>query len=186
MLLLSDEVLSPDLNRIQACLAREQIHDPLDQEGGLRAPRASIGIGRRAVREYADPPTVERLHPVGALGHQQTDDHEGPELAAVGAEIEPLGDADTQERAVLLGGDFHVPQLRAAVMRGTHVLVAVLDPLDGPAQFLGGERRQQLLGVDADLRAKTAPHVWSHHPDLALRNAEDYRQEDFHEVRDLS
>jgi hypothetical protein len=47
-----DEVAPPDLDAIDAEIARRDIDQPLQHEGGFRTAGAAIGVGWHSVRKY--------------------------------------------------------------------------------------------------------------------------------------
>ena len=69
--------------------------------------------------------------------------------------------------------------------RGEGVLRPLLDPLHRPAEPAGESDREELLGVDVELRAEAAADVGCDDPQLRLGQAERRRDEDAQDVRDL-
>src|SRR3989454_1720430 len=181
----ANEILSPDLGRIDPRLLGYQVHDALDQEGRLGPPGAAIGIGWRPIRIDTDSPSVEGLHPIGTLGDQHAKYLECAELAAVGTKVEPLRGPDAEDGPIAHGRNLHVPDLRPSMMRRFRVLAPVFDPFHWPPKSTRGQCGHDLLGVDADLRAEAAAHLRGDDSDITLRDAEDDRGPDLDEVRDL-
>jgi hypothetical protein len=71
------------------------------------------------------------------------------------------------------------------VDRGDIVLRSLLDPLHRPVQSAGEGDREQLLGVDVELRAEPAADVGCDDPHLRLVQAERRRGEHAEDVGDL-
>ena len=180
-----NKVLAPDLDRVEADLTCHQVHHALDQVGGFGPSRAAIRVGRGSVGENAHAPAVEGLQFVRSLGDQEGDRHEGAELGAIRPEVQVLRGADPEDRPVLFGGDFDIPDLGPAVMGGLHVFTAVFSPFHRPPQPFRGEGDEHFLRIDADLRPEAAADILGHDTYLALWNPQDDAQPDFDEVGDL-
>ena len=73
----------------------------------------------------------------------------------------------------------------ATVDRRQRILRPLLDPLHRPAEPAGERDREELLGVDVELRAEAAADVGCDDPQLRLGQAERRRGEDAQDVRDL-
>ncbi len=103
----------------------------------------------------------------------------------VGAKVsEDLG-VPRGERAVALGADLHVVDLVAPVVGDHHPLRARLDPLHRAPQLDRRPRAADLLGVDVELRAEATADLGRDHANSVLGDAEQDRQEQPQEVRDL-
>ena len=101
---------------------------------GLGPAGPAVGVGRHLVGQHADRAGGDALPVVGATGHDAGAGLEGAEGAVVGAEVEVLSQAHPEQRAVLLGGNFHVVVLTPPGVCVLHALGAGLDPLDRPAE----------------------------------------------------
>ena len=179
-LLRLDEVLPPELGRVDARSRRPRSDEALDQVRGLGdAERAAVGdAARRLVRVRARRLDVRRRDVVGA-----GDDVEEAGLALrrlrVGEERPVVG-----EHLHAQADDLPVLERQLAV----HVVVAgeagrdqvsgaVLDPLHRPADQERGRRRDDVAGVDRHLVAEAAAQVGRDDPDLLLGQARDEREE---------
>ena len=75
-----------------------------------------------------------------------------------------------EESAVAPGGDFQLANMLPRVVGGNHVLAAVLNPLDGPAQLNGGEGDDEVFGVELAGDSEPATHVALDEVDAVLRH----------------
>ena len=89
------------------------------------------------------------------------------------------------ERAVALGADLDVVDLVAPVVGDHHALGARLDPLHRAPELARRPRAADLLGVDVELGAEAAADLGRDHPDPVLADAQQDRQEQAQEVRNL-
>ncbi len=183
-----DEVLAPQVCRLDVQLACQQIHHALDQEGGLRATSTAVGGGRRGVGE--DAKDIHRQIGDGiAAGDDQPEEPGGHARAGaarhVGAHVGVRLDAHRGNSAVAVCRQLCLVRLRAAVDRGDEVFAAVLDPLDGMTGPLGRDDRQDVAGVKVDLAAEAATDVARDHANLVLWDARDDRKDEARDVRIL-
>ena len=87
-LLLGDEVLAPQLERVHAELAGELVHGQLDPVGGLGPARAADRVGGHLVGEDAREVQVDGRQLVTAAHHREAElGDERREQLLVGAEV---------------------------------------------------------------------------------------------------
>ena len=181
-----DEVLPPQLQRVHPQLVRELVHHDLDQVGRLGPARSPDRVRRELVRVHA-----------GHVGHYgrrvvDTAHHEPAERRdqrrqeqLVGADVgDDLG-VPGRERAVALGADLDVVDLVTPVVGDHQTLGTRLDPLHRAPELARRPRAADLLGVDVELGAETTPDLGRDHADPVLGDADQERQEQTEEVRDL-
>ena len=187
-LLRLDEVLRPEVGRVDAQLVRRRLHQALDQVRRLGHPeRAPVGDAARGlVRVRADRADVGSRDVVGARA-----DVEEP-----GLEVGRLGVGE--ERAVV-GEERRAQPRHAAVLErqlAVHVVVAreagrdqvaeaVLDPLHRPADEQRGRRRDDVARVDRHLVPEASADVGRDDPDLVLREPRHDREQRAMDVRGL-
>ena len=70
--------------------------------------------------------------------------------------------------AVGVGGELDVLDLAPALDRGERGLGALLGPPHRHAELAGEDEREDLLGVDVELRPEATAHRRRHDPDLLL------------------
>jgi hypothetical protein len=81
--------------------------------------------------------------------------------------------AQGKDAPVGVHGDLDVMDLPALLVGGEQVLVTVLDPLHGTFQVQGGERDQDLFGIEQhDLRPEASPGVGRDHLHAELGETE--------------
>ena len=88
-------------------------------------------------------------------------------------------------RASAVDRDLDVPVLVALLLGGDEVLLAVLDPLERPAQQHGGGGERAVLGVEAALRPEAAADVGGDDAQLVVRPVEQVEQHALVAVRPL-
>ena len=152
----------------------------------LRPARAAVGVGRRRRRERPDDLERVGLDVVRpAVDPAAQDRRAGRDELEVGAQPDDELGADAADLAVLVRRVLHLLPLVAAVDRGEVALRALLRPLHRPADPLRQSERERLLGVDVELRAEAAADVRRDHPQARLGHAEDDREPEAQDVRDL-
>ena len=183
---LGDEVLAAELQPIHAELVGEIVHRPLDHVGRLGTSRAPVRVGRRRVREDArelDAVVRDRVRPRVDPGAEKRDPRRD-ELEVRAHRGRDPG-AAVRDRAVLLRSERVLGDEVPAVDRRDVVLRALLDPFHGSAEAAAEGEREELLGVDVELRAEAAADVGRDDADLRFVEAERRRDEHAQDVRDL-
>ena len=162
-----DEVQAPDLGPVEPELGRDAVHHPLHHERRVRAARAAVGRGRDQVREQRREVVAVVVEPVGARELRRADDRDDQPVRAVGAAVVHEARLEREDAAVLAHADPHVVDLLALVRGADEVLAPVLGPLDRHPEVAGGERDEDLLGIELDdLDAEAAADVGGHDVDL--------------------
>ena len=161
------------------------LDDGLEQIGRLRPPGAAVGIDRRRVGVDRIDRAMDRRRLVlpGEQGGIQVGRHAGGEGRQIGAHIRDRVDLQRGEVAVGIERQLGLGDVVAAMGVGEEALAALPGPLDRPAEPLGGEQADALLGVDEDLGAEAAADVGRDHPELVLGRHADERRD--HEARDV-
>ncbi len=184
--LLGDEVLAPDLERVDPELVGELVERHLDHLRRLGPAGAADRIGRALVGEHPDDVGLDVGDLVTAAHHeraqrrdQRREDH------VVGAEVGQDLDVEGGDRAVALGAHPDVGDLVAALVGDRHVLRARLDPLDRAPELARRPAGEELLAVDLELLAEAAADLGRDHAHVILAEPEQERHEQAHEVRNL-
>ena len=185
-LLLLDHVPGPQLGRVDAGLAGEGVHGPLDGERGLGPAGAAVGVGRGHRGEDARAAELVGAHVVDAgveEGAEQRDARR--DQLEVGPHVGDQLDAHRGDLAVGIGGQLHVLDLAAAVDGAERVLGALLGEADRHLQLVGEGGGEHLVGVDVELAAEAATDRWGHDADLVLGDPERHRRHHLEDVGDL-
>ena len=188
-LLPGDEVLQPELGRVQVEAPGEHVDHPLDEVRRLGHPE------RAAVRDPAR--GLVGVHPVhrhvggrDVVGPGADVEEAGRELRRVRAGVEGAvvrGDVALEARDPAVAGRRDLA--RHVVVAGEggrdEVLDAVLDPLDGDPGDDRGDDRAHVPRIDPDLVAEAAADVGRHDADVVLGDAGDEGGDGAHRVRGL-
>src|SRR6266700_4335757 len=188
-LLWLDEVVAPEVGRVDAQLGGGLLHQPLDQETRLGDPeRAAIGdpagglVGVDAVH----------LAPGGrhVVGAGEDVEQPGGEFARLrgGVEGAMVGDhpgAQPEDPAVRVERHLAVHVVVAGEAGGDQVAGAILDPLHRPAEQQRRDRGDHVTRVDRHLVAEAAAKVRRDDADVLLRQAGDQREQGAVRVRRL-
>ena len=183
------QVPHPQLGRVQAELAGQQVDHPLDQVHALGDPeRAGVGDPARGlVGVDAGDLAVGRLQVVGP---GEDVEEPGRVLAGLGRPVEravvgqhpgPQG----EDPPVPGRGDLAVHVVVPGERGGHQVLRPVLDPLHRLAGQHGADHGAQVARVDRGLVAEPAADVGGHDPDLVLGQPGDQRVQGAVRVRCL-
>ena len=169
-----DVVAPPDLRRVDPQLRRGGVDHALDGVGRLGPARAAIGPGRGGVGEHAGHVGVDRGRLVRP-GQRAEVVGRGmrPEQREVGAEIGDRGDAECEERPVLVQRELGGRDVVARLVVGHEALGAVAGPLHGSAQLLRRVEAKDVLAIGAGSHAERAAHVVADHAQLVLRHMQD-------------
>ena len=185
-LLVLDPVPLADLERVQAQLVGQLVHDPLDGEGRLRAPGAAVGVGRHLGREHA--PAAERVavHLVDAGEHERAEQrHTRGDQHQVGAHVGQQVHVQAADPAVVVRGQLDVLPLVPAVVHGHVALGPGLGPLDRPPQLAGDQQGEHFFGGDLQFGPEPTAHVGGDDAQVLLPDAGHQGQHDPEHVRDL-
>jgi hypothetical protein len=169
-----DEVAPPDLDAIDVEIARCDIDQPLQHEGGFRTAGAAIGIGRHGVRKDHLHLAIDRRGGIDA-GEQRAikvGRNVGTECRDIGADICQGRHAQPEKFAVPVERQFAMGDMVAALRVGLEGLAAIGDPFHRPLQFARCPGHQSFLSIDDLLAAETAADIRRHHAQLALGNTQ--------------
>ena len=182
-----DPVPFPEHERIHAQLGGQLVHHPLDGEGGLRAARATVSVGRHLGGEHPDAAEPVRVHLVDGREHERAEDRDARrDQHEIGAHVGQQVHVEPADPAVAVGREPEPLPLVTAVVHGHVAFAAGLGPLDRPAQLAGDQHGQHLFGRDLQLGAEAAADVGRDDPDVLLRDPGNQGQHDPENVRDLS
>ncbi len=184
-----DEVLHPQLGRVDSQAVREDVHHPFDRVDRLGdAERAAVGDPTRRLVRVGGVDLDERFRErVGAR-----DDVEEPRgelggvrrrvrVAVVGERL----DAERGHRSVPLGRHLRVDVIVPGERVGLEVLGPVLDPLHRPAGLDRRDRREDVARIDRYLPAEPAPDVGGDDADVLLGEPRHQREDRADRVRRL-
>ena len=156
----ADQIAPPDLGGVEAEAGRAQVHQPLADEVALRAPGRAQRARRRLVGD--DRPEVAGVarHAIRA-GEERGAELGGHERggAHVGADVRADQRAQPEDAPVRVEADLDLVLDLARVVGRHQALAALLDPPDGAAELHGGERHQDVLGIELAAHAEAAAHV---------------------------
>ena len=168
-----NQVQAADSHRVLAHLRRQQVHQALQQEGGLGTASATVGLHRGGVGEAAVDVGLDVGDIVGTRVHQAVQNRRY--ARGRGGKVGPHAGvdhaADAGNAAIVVSGHFHVFHVVATVGTGNKVLGTGLGPLDGTAQLHGAEGGNHLPGIDGNLGAEPAAHLGGDNANLVLRYA---------------
>ena len=168
-----EHVAAPQLERVDAELARRDVHHLL-AGAGLDLPRPAVRAAPARVRVDARRRPPEVRDAVRAGEH-----HRGERRRAPGAHhreragVVDLVEARREHAAVVVDRHVDGDALEARGVRRDEVLAPVLDPLDRPAEVVGGEHDDLLVAAHVGLQPEPAAHVAHAHPHPVLGHAGD-------------
>ena len=183
-----DEILLPQIGRIDAELARADLDQPLDHEGRLGPPGAAIGIDRHGVGVDRVDLAVDRRNVVLARQQRRVEigRHRRREGRHIGAEIGDGLDLEPGDLAVIAERHLGVGDMVAAMRVGQERLGAVAGPFHRAADLLRGPQADDLFGIDENLRAEAAADVGRDDAQLVLgRHADEGRDDEPRHMRIL-
>ncbi len=175
-----DKILAPDRIRRHPELARRCIDEALDHVGGIRTPRAAIGINWHGVGEDRADAAMERLDIVKAGQHSGAAVRNvGPEGRQIGAHVAHQIDVHREKLAIL--GERHPRRGDViAPLRVAHeVIGAVGGPLDALAQLARGNRDKRVFAIGKQLGAEPTADIRADHPHLFERDLQDHPAKNF-------
>ena len=154
-----DEIAPPKVDGIEAELPRRDVHQPLGDEGRLRAPGAAVGRARHLVGDDDAPATPERRDAI------ETDQvgggdagHDGP-AREVGAGVDQKVVGQAEDATVGRESERRGMKLVASVSRAEKAPRPRVVPADRAAESPRQRRDEQLLRVYRPLRAEAAAHI---------------------------
>eukprot|EP00043_Microstomoeca_roanoka_P002426 m.38320 g.38320 ORF g.38320 m.38320 type:complete len:1021 (-) comp11478_c0_seq1:708-3770(-) len=165
-----DEVLTPQLDRIDAQLARGFVDDPFQLERGLGAAGAAIGIDRHGVGKHRLHVHIDERRAVIA-GHQravQPGRDRGREGRQIGAHIGVGLGADRGEVVRVIERQLDLRHVVAAMRIRDEGFRPRRGPFHRALQLTRGEGAEGFLGIVEDLGAETAAHIGRDDAQLVL------------------
>ena len=165
------QVAPPQLDAIEAALARRQIDQPLHHEHRLGPAGAAIGPGRRGVGQRRAGAEMHGRHVVDA-GHDLDALVQRAERDGIRAAVDDVGAAHRQERALRIEREFGIGRQVARLIVAQECLAALAGPFhraaDAPRR--PGDQRELRIGCAA--RAEIAADIVHHHAHVVVRDAE--------------
>ena len=182
-----DEVPPPQLDRVEAVLARGVIHQPLDGVGDVGTPGAAVRGHRRRVGVREARAGVQGGNAVHAAHRDRevAGGDEGAEGRAVGAEVGAVVEADREEVPVRVERDFAGERDRAPLEVAQEGFAARADPFHGAAELFRRQHRREVLRVGRAVDAEAAADVLGGDDDPVLVEAGDGRDLAAHAARAL-
>ena len=170
VLKLGNQVLPPQLHRVDAQLDRQQIDQPFHQESSLGTAGATVGVYRGRVIEHPVNIGPGRADVIRAAVHQSVEDGRdtGAGRGQVGAHTGVDHRTHARDLTLAGGGHLHMFDMVAAVNRPLEPLGSGGCPLYGAAQLHGAEGNDHLVGIHGNLTAETAADLGGDDPDLVL------------------
>ena len=167
-----DQVATPHLDAIQMEVCRDRVQRALHHEARVRPARPAIRRCRRRVGVHVAKAHAVVRYPVrpGHLGSadDRQDDAVGRVCAAVVDEVV----AQRQHPTLGVETDLDLVHLSPLLVHGGEMLLAVLGPLDRPAELHRRVRDEELVGIEEhDLRPEAAAHVGRDDLDVRLGEA---------------
>ena len=141
VLKLGNQVLPPQLHRVDAQLDRQQIDQPFHQESSLGTAGATVGVYRGRVIEHPVNIGPGRADVVGAAIHQAVQNRRNTRAGRgqVGAHTGVDQRSHSRDLTLSGGGHLHVFDVVAAMNRRLKTFGAGGGPLYGAAQLHGAE-----------------------------------------------
>src|SRR6185312_13517114 len=171
---LADEVPAAQLRRLDSELAGRALDDALDEVGGLRTSRATIGIHRRGVGEDRLHRTMDVRRRVLAGEKSRVEDSRNArrKRGKIRAHVRRRPHPQSEKMSIRIESELRGRDMIASVGIGEERLAALGRPFDGPADPLARPDESSLLGVEIDLRPETTSYIRRDHTDLVLRKPE--------------
>ena len=176
-LVLGDEVLPPQVQRIHRQLLRGEVDHPLHQVARLRPTGAAVRVHGRRVREHGRDVDMDRRRAVRARqqGAVEVGRNAGREQRQVRAHVGDGLDPEPEDAAVRGERHLSIAVVIAAVRVGEEAFAPVGSPLHRARESARGPGHHALLRVDEDLRTEAASHVRRDHSQLVLGQSEHER-----------
>ena len=172
-----DEILQPELRRVNTQIRGHHVEHPLAEEAGLVASGGAERAHAHLVGQHAldVPPVVgDVIRPSQQGGGGRR--HRGAVGAHVTAQRAQHPGPHPQDGAVAAGGDFQLADVFAGMIGGYEMLGPVFSPLYRAPGLDGGEGHQEVLGVKLAPHAEPAAHVRLHEVNPVLRHLEQRRE----------
>ena len=173
-----DEVLAPNIHRVHAQFAGDDVHATLDDVGRLRAARAAIGISRGGVRIDGVGVALHGQQLIAAAQHwsEQPGWHARRWASIqVRAHVGNRLDLDAQDGAIVFDGVLDILNVVAAMRRRHIILASLFGPFYRATQLFGGPHGQDIARIERNLAAKAAAHVAGNDAQPVFRDAGDQR-----------
>jgi hypothetical protein len=158
-----------------ADLARERVHEALDEQDGFHAARAARRSERHRVGKHQMRFVVwvrdgiRACHAATRQGQRRA----GPVAGRVGAEVHVVDHGERRDRAVLVAGNRRVLQLPATVHGRDRQPLASVHPTDRPADFAREKQHQRAILIEVAFGSVRAADGRHNHPQLVVRDAHD-------------
>ena len=189
MLVRGDHVPQPDVGRVQAEFGRGHVQQALhDQHRNRHADPAVHADGRFVGGDRAGLQVVSRnlvragQRARGMLGLEGRP----PRVGRIPAGVPEKPRAHPADGAVAVQCEFRGHDLMLGVERRGQMFAAVLDPLDGLAEFACEIGDEDFLGERVRLEPEPPAHVRRDHPDAMFGQAQQRRQAGAQGVRHLA
>ena len=160
----SNEIPAPYFGRIEPELARENIHCPLDEIGGLRPARAAVGLAPDLVGEDAGGPCAGVRNVVDPGHHdpgERRDQRRDP--AVIRAGIHHEREIRSQNPPGGVGSELQRSPLVAPVARREVVFAPCRRPANGPLQHPRESESDHVLAIRVPLRSESTTDFGSDH-----------------------
>ncbi len=183
-----DEVLSAQLDRVEAVLGGGVVDQPLDRVGDVGAPGTAVGRNGNRVRVCAARVRVQRrdaIHPAHGDGDVARADLR-PERRRKGAEVGRVFEPEREEPALAVEREFSGERQSASLVVGEEDLRARRDPFHGARELLRGEHHGEMLGVRVAADAEAPADLLGDHADLVRGKAACRGKEAAHVVHALA
>ena len=170
---------------IATSLAGDQVHDPLDDEYGLRLAGAAVRRHRHAIGVDAVEGDVHGGDPVRTSQHRGAQERHHQTAWRVGAGVVHEAVTQREQAALIVEADLHRVDLGALLRGCQHVLEAILEPPHRAAETSRQQRDQHVFGIDDQLGAEAAADVGRQHAHAMRLEREQIADELAHLVGDL-
>ena len=174
---LRDQVLAPELHRIEAEFPRHDVEQAFAEEicfeaaGRAQGPDRGLAGHHRVDGERDIANTVRPRQKLRGLGRYHT-----AVGADVGAHVGVDMAAHAEDGPIALACDLELAIDFARMVGCGQVLAAVFDPFHRPTDMAGCERDEKILRVEFAAHAKTAANVDLDHVDGIFADAQHWRE----------
>ena len=184
----ADQVEPAQFERVDAERLGHRIHRALNDVGRLRPAGAPVSVDRRRVGRDQPHLGVERGDVVvaGDVGGSVDRRNAGRHVREIGAEIRDRAQLDPEHPPVALDCGLDELGVRPPVGGGDMAFAAGLGPADRSVEVPGGERDEDLFGIEMHLGAEAATDVGRDQVDAMLWPAQSFGQPAPRHVRHLA